>query len=111
MKRTIRRLALAFLAVTVVALATALVQAQETPKEPARSKIAEFSWLTGYWRFEAEGAVWEDIWSAPEGDSLVAMSRWVQRGKTRLYELIVIEEEEDGMVLRLRHFSRGLGSV
>ena len=39
---------------------------------------------------------------------MVAVTRWVQAGRTRLFELSAIEARSDGIRLSLRHFGPGL---
>jgi hypothetical protein len=70
--------------------------------------VADLSWLAGRWAGELHGRAIEEIWSAPSGDSLVGVFRVVKDGKARLYEILVVEQEEKGPVLRIRHFDRRL---
>jgi hypothetical protein len=42
---------------------------------------------------------------------MVAMYRNVQDGKVRLYELLVMEQEGEGVALRIKHFAPGAGLV
>jgi hypothetical protein len=81
-----------------------LAQAQEEKQ----TGVAGLAWMAGTWRMEDEGSLWEDHWSAPRGDSIVGISRWIRQGKAALYELFVIEEAAGTLHLRMRHFNRGL---
>ena len=53
----------------------------------------------------------EQHWSAPLGGSIVAMYRSVQNNKVTLYELLAIEQEGEGLSLRIKHFAPGPGLV
>ncbi|MHC4924878.1 MAG: DUF6265 family protein [Planctomycetota bacterium] len=106
MMKLVHRLAV----VLAVMAGTAIVYAHDTKKavesEPTATEI--LSWLQGTWRPESPGEVWEETWSAPEGDGLVGMTRWVKDGKVVLYELLSVVDGKDGQHLRTRHFNRGL---
>ena len=86
----------------VVALA---LSEEEEPKAPG---VESLSWMAGRWVARGTDDVWEETWSRPEGDSLVGMTRWIVKGKVKLYEFMVIEKEGDGLAFRMRHFNRAL---
>jgi hypothetical protein len=66
--------------------------------------------IAGHWVDESAGDLSEETWAPPSGDCLVGMWRLVVGGKAKLYELLTITAEPDGLVLRLRHFDRsGVG--
>lgn len=77
--------------------------AQEKP-----ATLADLAWLEGSWRSVDGAEIFDETWLAPEGDSMSAVSREVQGGKTRMYELSTIEATDAGPVLRIRHFGAGL---
>lgn len=70
--------------------------------------IADLRFVAGAWRGERGGSVTEEQWMEPEGDAMVGMARVVSGGKTRITELGVMVQREEGVVLLLRHFGRGL---
>ncbi len=74
--------------------------------EPAT--LADLSWFGGRWVDDAGGNLSEETWSAPAGDSMQGMWRYVAGGKVRIYEILAITAEEGGLVLRLRHFDAKL---
>jgi hypothetical protein len=67
-----------------------------------------FDWLAGTWRCTDEEGVCEEFWSEAGGDTQFGAFRWTAGGRTRFYELFVIERNEDGIWLRLRHFGPGM---
>jgi hypothetical protein len=82
----------------------------ETPgTKPARkASLSELNFIQGHWVTEVDGGQLEEIWSAPAGDSLMGMFRWLKEGKVWLYEILTIRAEEDGIRFRFRHFSETL---
>ena len=82
------------------------------PEPPAvtgpRAGVEDLHWLTGCWERQEDGQELREIWSPPCGDALSGMLHWARRGHVWLYELMSIEEENDTLVFRLRHFDRKL---
>ena len=103
------------LAVTTV-LAAAAIWASVVParsaadEKEAPAKLADLAWLEGNWRHADGGEIFDELWTAPEGDAMAAVSRSVRDGKTSMYELSSIEASEKGLVLCIRHFGAGLAS-
>jgi hypothetical protein len=75
----------------------------------AAADLQSLSWLAGRWTSEEKGALSEEMWSPPAGDSMMGAWRMVADGKTRIYELLVFKQEASGLVLLLRHFDPALG--
>lgn len=70
--------------------------------EPAR--LTYLSWFAGRWVDDTGGNLSEETGTAPSGDSIEGMWRYVDGGKTRIYELLTITSEEDGARLRAVDF-------
>jgi hypothetical protein len=69
------------------------------------AKLDSLAWLVGRWQSpEGDRVLSEEHWSAPAGGAMIGMFRLVSGGKPSVYELILIEEEADGVWMRLRHF-------
>lgn len=67
------------------------------------------SWLEGHWRGEAFGGVAEEFWSPPLGGSMMCMYKMVSaKNQVVFYELITLDEEQNTLVKRLRHFNKNL---
>jgi len=47
----------------------------------------DLSWLAGRWVDDSGGNLSEEVWTAPSGDSMQGMWRYVVSGKTRIYEI------------------------
>lgn len=84
----------------------------EPPPDAARATdtpLAAFEFLVGTWRGEFNGEFVEEIWSAPHGNAMMGMFRWLNADKlSRMYELLTISREGDQTFLRLRHFTRAM---
>ena len=76
-------------------------------KEPIVA-LDQLAWISGHWEGDMGGALSEELWSAPSGDTMMGMWRLVKDGKVRLYEFLVVEQEASGPVLKFKHFNRGL---
>jgi hypothetical protein len=78
-------LALALLLSSPLAAQT---QAQAAPKASA----ADVAWLTGCWELDRGKRHVVEHWTAPEGGTLLGVSRTVSDGKTVEYEFLLIRE-------------------
>lgn len=70
--------------------------------------VSELTFLEGWWQM-TEGDSWtEEIWTAPKSDSVLGIAREIRNGKTVFYEILAIEQDESGPVMKLRHFNHAL---
>ncbi|PXX30556.1 DUF6265 family protein [Arenibacter sp. ARW7G5Y1] len=70
--------------------------------------LADVSWIAGHWKGEAFGGITEEIWSPPLGDSMMFVFKLVVDDKVALYEVGHIRQEEESLILRLKHFNGNL---
>ncbi|MHC4599360.1 MAG: DUF6265 family protein [Planctomycetota bacterium] len=70
--------------------------------------LMDLDWLAGSWIGEKDGEPIEEHWSRPAGDALMGMFRWVKEGKVFFYEFMTIDDGEEGLTLRIKHFNPGL---
>lgn len=77
----------------------------ETSPEATLSSV---SWLEGHWQGEALGGIAEEIWSPPEGESMMFVFRLVNDNKVTFYEIGHIKETEGTLLMQLKHFDGGL---
>ncbi|MHC4428682.1 MAG: DUF6265 family protein, partial [Planctomycetota bacterium] len=69
------------------------------------SPLDELAFLVGTWRGTLGGTPIEEIWSAPDGNHMLGMLRWLNaEGRPRMFEIFTISDEDEGFVYRLRHF-------
>ncbi len=62
--------------------------------------------LTGTWQGLVGDSFVEEIWSSPQGNTIMGCFRWcdAERNPT-MFEMLAIRAEPDGIRLRLRHYS------
>ncbi|MGE5414152.1 MAG: DUF6265 family protein [Syntrophomonadaceae bacterium] len=96
-------------------LATLLVTAAAflapfSARGAGEAKLSDFGWLAGRWVDDSGGNLSEEIWTAPSGDAMQGMWRYVTDGKARIYEILTIAAEDGGLVMRVRHFDAKLAA-
>jgi hypothetical protein len=77
----------------------------ETKLEP---KLENIAWIAGNWKAEAFGGLAEENWSEPSGDSMMASFKLIHNGKVSFYEIEIIREVENTLILQLKHFNGDL---
>ena len=96
------------LTVAAAALLLAANVATATDETPAAS-VADLAWMTGTWSGPVGGGnVLEENWTAPRAGSIQSLVRMTGPNGTSMVELIVIEEEEGTLRLRLQQWDPGL---
>jgi hypothetical protein len=78
---------------------------------PTKATVDQLAWVTGAWTGKLGDRTVEQHWSAPLAGSIIAMYRSIQGDRPTLYELLAIEQDGDGVVLRIKHFAPGTGLV
>ena len=68
------------------------------------AKIEDVAWIKGHWKGEAFGGNAEEIWSEHAVGAMMGMFRLTSDGKTSFYELMVIREVNNSLILQLKHF-------
>jgi hypothetical protein len=91
---------------TLFALAISLSSvSQENTLEP---KLKNIKWISGTWHGKAFGGVTEEIWSEPSGGSMMATFKLINDNKVTFYEIEIIREIENSLILQLKHFDNTL---
>jgi hypothetical protein len=96
------RLPASFLGLLLTTEAPASVAVAAPPPVPAT--LADVAFMAGHWVGGDPGDLSEEVWTAPEGASMLGMWRYVGRGQARIFELLTLTVEGQGVVLRIRHF-------
>ncbi|MFB6340911.1 DUF6265 family protein [Saccharicrinis sp. FJH62] len=73
-----------------------------------KADLSVIAWLQGHWRGEAFGGITEEIWTPPLGGSMMGAFKLVSEDKVTFYELETISEENETLILRLKHFHSDL---
>lgn len=71
-------------------------------------KLENIAWISGTWHGEAFGGKVEEIWSEPSGGSMMATFKLINDGKVTFYEIEIIREIENSLILQLKHFGPNL---
>jgi hypothetical protein len=89
----------------------AAAQAPANPVTPVKATVEQLGWVTGAWRGMLGERTIEQHWMAPLAGSSVAMYRSIRAGKPTVYELLAMENDGDGVTLRIKHLAPGRGLV
>ncbi|MGI9544676.1 MAG: DUF6265 family protein [Cyclobacteriaceae bacterium] len=81
-----------------------LNEGQSSPQ----ASLTDIAWIQGHWKGEAFGGITEEIWTPPLGNSMMAAFKLVVDNKIEFYELITIVEEDETLIMRLKHFDKTL---
>jgi hypothetical protein len=98
MRRTLRALVPFVLIVSLCAPALAAGPA---------AKVTDLAWMTGHWEGNTGNGTLEENWAVPKAGSMASLVRATNGDATGMIELIVIEEEEGSLVLRLQQWNPG----
>ena len=88
----------------LVGLLLAAVPAAGEAPPPLPATLADVAFMAGRWIGGEPGDLSEEVWSAPEGDSMMGMWRYVAKGRIRILEMLTLTSEGLNVVLRIRHF-------
>ncbi len=99
MKRSLPALALLLLALSVAAPALAA--------DAPSATVADLAWMTGHWEGATGQGTLEENWVVPTAGTMASLVRSTGNGATTMIELIVIEEEEGSLTLRLQQWNPG----
>ncbi len=92
--------------------ATASAKPSETKPNssltPARASLNDLDFLVGAHIHSDDKQQVEEHWTAPAANSMTGMFRWIRNGKLLLHEIIILEQVEDHVEMRLRHFGASL---
>ncbi|MGS2738443.1 DUF6265 family protein [Sinomicrobium sp. M5D2P17] len=83
------------------------VQWQENSTSPA-GQLSELSWISGHWQGTALGGVTEEVWGSPLGGSMMGSFKLVVNDVVKFYELCTISQQDETLLLRIKHFDKDL---
>ena len=78
------------------------------PTDSLAANLEQISWLSGQWKGEAFGGQTEENWSEPSGGSMMATFKLIDNNKVAFYEIEIIREVENSLILQLKHFDNDL---
>ncbi len=94
------------LVIVYLLFTTSILIAQE--KKTLEPKLKNIDWISGNWKGEAFGGLTEENWSKPSGGSMMATFKLINDGKVSFYEIEIIRELENTLILQLKHFNNDL---
>ncbi len=92
----------------LILLITFSLSCKAQDKKTLEPKLENISWISGTWHGEAFGGQTEEIWSQPSGGSMMASFKLINDGKVTFYEIEIIREIENTLILQLKHFGPNL---
>jgi hypothetical protein len=95
----------------LLAGAGARAQAPAAAAPPFKATVDQLAWVAGAWTGTLGERTIEQHWSTPRGGSIIATYRSILGDRATLYELLALEQEGEGVVLRIKHFAPGRGLV
>ena len=81
------------------------------PRVAVKATVTQLAFVTGAWTGTLGDRTVEQHWSAPKAGSIIAMYRSIRSDKPTLYEILAIEQDGEGVALRIKHFAPGAGLV
>ncbi|MDZ7764596.1 MAG: DUF6265 family protein [Melioribacteraceae bacterium] len=71
----------------------------------SQNLIEKLNFLQGNWTSEKWGGIIEEYWSAPNGNTLIGMFRFIKDGELQFSEHFMVTEQNNTLTLKLRHFN------
>jgi hypothetical protein len=87
---------------------TKLAVVGELTNQKLEPKLENIKWIAGNWKGEAFGGITEENWSEPSGGSMMATFKLIDKGEIAFYEIEIIREVENSLILQLKHFDNDL---
>jgi len=75
---------------------------------PVEATVADLEWMVGSWAGDGFGGRIEEVFLPPSNGAMPVTFRAARGGVVGFYEFILCEQEGDGVVMRLHHFSPGM---
>lgn len=92
-------------------LLTLVVAPTASAQPAATADIHRVGWMAGHWIGIETEDLSEEHWLPPAANSMVGVWRWASGGRLRLFEMLTITREAQGVVMRLRHFRPDLTAL
>jgi hypothetical protein len=79
--------------------ASALAQhAELTPRPGLPASLKDVAFMAGHWVGGEKGDLSEEVWTSPDGDSMLGMWRYVSQGQVRIFLRLTYRSEGQGLV-------------
>ena len=88
-----------------IALVVLLSAAFTAQVEAQPASLADLAFLEGNWTSDRSGFVIEESWTDTDAGVVLGMSRGAQNGSVRFLRFAVVEQAEDGVVMRFKRYN------
>ena len=98
----------ATICLTAVLTLTTMLIVSTTRAQPSTSSelsIDQLAFFAGHWSGDVFGGVGEEAWFSPDSGTMLGAFRHVKDGKTTFSEFFIIEESDDGIIFRFKHYN------
>ncbi len=85
-----------------------LIVVGENSNQNLEPKLENISWISGNWKGNAFGGIAEENWSKPIGGSMMATFKLISNNTISFYEIEIIREVNNTLILQLKHFNNDL---
>jgi hypothetical protein len=75
---------------------------------PASTPVSALNFLQGRWQGTFSGGPIEAYWMPAAGNNLLGSIRMMKEDRATMYEILVVEQTEQGPTLLVKHFRPGL---
>jgi hypothetical protein len=70
-----------------------------------QATTADMAWLAGRWTGDGLGGRVEEIWSPPDGGTMMGTFRLIRDDKVAFYEFLTLRVTDQGLSMQLKHFN------
>ncbi len=77
----------------------------DDPTRRPAATIQDVAWLAGHWRGEGLGGTIDEIWSPPQGTTMICAFKLSKADTVSFYELAVFVEEANSLSMWVKHFN------
>ena len=96
------------LSVLALVVTGSIAMAQGAAAEGPSAKISDLAWMSGHWSGSmGPNGTLEETWIQPTAKSIASLVRSTNADATNMIELIVIEEENGTLMLRVQQWNPG----
>ena len=88
-----------------VSLALLSAASASAPEASPEVSVEDLAWLAGVWEGTGLGGECEELWSPPRAGAMIGTFRLFREGEPVFYELLLLAEDEEGLALKVKHFS------
>lgn len=93
---------------SIFLLLAVMLSAKPSVAQQNSGKLADVSFIEGRWKAVNPDRTIEAHWMPANGDNMLGFMRMMTGNKASMYELLSYEQNEQGLVSRVKHFKPGM---